>query len=150
MVADDQLESCKISVNDLWSKILSSNQRNQLTIANRRVVVLGDSLTGRRTLIAKLTGDESDPVRLHGLSYEYINVTGKDDEDVGCLSFLTIDPAAPIRAQFTAAICDAEQLGKSLIVIALDFSKPWTVIESLQRWVKEIKAHRDEWLRIPG
>ena len=111
---------------------------------------LGDNLTGRRTLIAKLTGDESDPVRLHGLSYEYISVTGKDDEDVGCLSFLTIDPAAPIRAQFTAAIGDAEQLGNSLIVIALDFSKPWTVIESLQRWVKEIKAHRDEWLRIPG
>ena len=52
--------------------------------------------------------------------------------------------------KFTAAIPDAESLSDSLIVITFDFSKPWAVLESLQRWVREIKSHRDEWLRIPG
>ena len=52
--------------------------------------------------------------------------------------------------KFTAALPDAESLSDSLIVITLDFSKPWSVLESLQRWVREIKSHRDEWLRIPG
>ena len=151
------------------------------------MILLGDNLTGRRTLISKIINDDKDPYRGHGLSYEYINITGKDEEECGCLSFITVDPSAPIRAQervctsfispqtipapymnhigyiknpwypsckplekFTAAIPDAESLSDSLIVITLDFSKPWAVLESLQRWVREIKSHRDEWLRIPG
>ena len=75
-------------------------------------------MTGRRTLIAKLTGDESDPVRLHGLGYEYINVAGKDEEDLGCLSFVTVDPAAPIRAQFAAALADRQQLQQESCVFS--------------------------------
>ena len=61
--------------------------------------ILGDNLTGRRTLISKIINDDKDPYRGHGLSYEYINITGKDEEECGCLSFITVDPSAPIRAQ---------------------------------------------------
>jgi len=60
---------------------------------------VGDNLTGRRTLISKIINDDKDPYRGHGLSYEYINITGKDEEECGCLSFITVDPSAPIRAQ---------------------------------------------------
>jgi len=147
---NDQAENGKISVDQLWTNILSNNAKNQLTLANKRTIILGDNLTGRRTLISKIINDDKDPYRGHGLSYEYINITGKDEEECGCLSFITVDPSAPIRAQFTAAIPDAESLSDSLIVITLDFSKPWAVLESLQRWVREIKSHRDEWLRIPA
>merc|ERR1711990_1302335 len=147
---NDQVENGKISVDQLWTNILSNNAKNQLTLANKRAIILGDNLTGRRTLISKIINDDKDPYRGHGLSYEYINITGKDEEECGCLSFITVDPSAPIRAQFTAAIPDAESLSDSLIVITLDFSKPWAVLESLQRWVREIKSHRDEWLRIPA
>jgi len=146
----DPVENGKISVDELWTNILSNNAKNQLTLANKRTIILGDNLTGRRTLISKIINDDKDPYRGHGLSYEYINITGKDEEECGCLSFITVDPSAPIRAQFTAAIPDAESLSDSLIVITVDFSKPWAVLESLQRWVREIKSHRDEWLRIPA
>ena len=63
------------------------------------IKLLGDNLTGRRTLISKIINDDKDPYRGHGLSYEYINITGKDEEECGCLSFITVDPSAPIRAQ---------------------------------------------------
>ena len=63
------------------------------------MILLGDNLTGRRTLISKIINDDKDPYRGHGLSYEYINITGKDEEECGCLSFITVDPSAPIRAQ---------------------------------------------------
>ena len=61
---------------------------------SRQTFLSGDSLTGRKTLISKIIGDEKELFRGHGLSYEYINITGKDDEDVGVLSFVTIDPSA--------------------------------------------------------
>ena len=43
MVAEaESVESQQgITVDDLWSKILASNARNQMTLSNRRVVVLG-------------------------------------------------------------------------------------------------------------
>ena len=50
-------------------------------------------MTGRRTLISKLIEEENNNLyRGHGLSYEYITVTGKDEEELGCLSLITIDP----------------------------------------------------------
>ena len=62
---------------------------------------------------------------------------------------LTLDTIMTIL-KFSAAIPDVDHFKDSLIIITLDFSKPWFVMESLQRWSKEIKSHRDEWLRVQG
>ena len=40
---NDQVENGKISVDQLWTNILSNNAKNQLTLANKRVIILGES-----------------------------------------------------------------------------------------------------------
>ena len=40
---NDQAENGKISVDQLWTNILSNNAKNQLTLANKRTIILGES-----------------------------------------------------------------------------------------------------------
>ena len=40
MVAESE-DTGKISVEQLWNKILSNNAKNQLTLSNKRVIILG-------------------------------------------------------------------------------------------------------------
>lgn len=46
-----------------------------------------------------------------------------------------------MRAQLKAALPDQKSLKESIIVIAVDLVRPWSVIQSLERWVKEIKVN---------
>jgi len=64
-----------------------------------------------------------------------------NDEEFGCLSIFTIDPSAPLRAQFKAALPDSKSLKESIIIIALDLVRPWNAIKSLELWIKEIKVN---------
>ena len=41
---NDQVDNGKISVDQLWSNILSNNAKNQLTLANKRTIILGELL----------------------------------------------------------------------------------------------------------
>lgn len=139
-----------VSIDELWSTILEDKSSSATSsIQNKRVLVLGDNLSGKRTLIKKICADEKDEPRGHGLGYDYINVTS-NEEELGTLSIFTVDPSAPLRAQFKAALPDKASLDEAMIVIAVDLTKPWNVIPSLERWVKEIMSHRDEWLRLDG
>ena len=47
-----------VSIDELWSNILKDNSSNNASLKNKRVVLLGDNLSGRKTLITKLRGDE--------------------------------------------------------------------------------------------
>ena len=48
-----------VSIDDLWATILQDkNSVGTSSVKNRRVVILGDSLSGRKTLIAKLINEE--------------------------------------------------------------------------------------------
>lgn len=42
----------------------------------------------------------------------------------------------------------AESLGNSLAVFVADMSRPWTIMESLQKWASVLRDHVDK-LRIP-
>ena len=41
---NDQVDNGKISVDQLWTNILSNNAKNQLTLANKRTIILGELL----------------------------------------------------------------------------------------------------------
>ena len=77
--------------------------------------------------------------RGHGLGYDYLTVN-HNDEDYGCLSLFSIDPSAPLRAQLKAALPDKKSLSEAIVVIAVDLARPWAVINSLQKWIKEISV----------
>ena len=47
-----------VSIDELWSNILKDNSSNNASLKHKRVVLLGDNLSGRKTLITKLRGDE--------------------------------------------------------------------------------------------
>ena len=48
-----------VSIDELWATILQDkNSVGTSALKNRRVVIVGDSLSGRKTLIAKLISEE--------------------------------------------------------------------------------------------
>jgi len=143
-------EKMSVSIDELWATILQDkNSVGTSALKNRRVVIVGDSLSGRKTLIAKLISEEKETFRGHGLGYDYLTVN-HNDEDYGCLSLFSIDPSAPLRAQLKAALPDKKSLSEAIVVIAVDLARPWAVINSLQKWIKEISAHKTEWLQLDG
>ena len=73
-------------------------------------------------------------------SFSLLMIINKDDDELGQLSIYSIDAAAPLRAQVKAALPDKKALEDSIIVIAVDLSKPWLVLECLSKWIKEVKV----------
>ncbi|CBY10912.1 unnamed protein product [Oikopleura dioica] len=139
-----------MSIDELWATILKQSSPSTAVSSSKTVVFLGDSLCGKRTLLSKFCGQDGEIYRGHGLGYDYLPVKSKDDDDLGQLSIYSIDAAAPLRAQIKAALPNKSTLEDSIIVIAVDLSKPWLVLECLAKWIKEVKEHKDQWLELSG
>ena len=60
-----------VSIDELWATILQDkNSVGTSALKNRRVVIIGDSLSGRKTLIAKLISEEK-------VSFEHVFIIFK-------------------------------------------------------------------------
>ncbi|EGD83023.1 hypothetical protein PTSG_03659 [Salpingoeca rosetta] len=124
----------------LWTSILNDVTAHTRTrhLPKRHVVVLGDEGSGKSSLIARLQGKpynpEDHPLGT-GLEYTYIDVKDEETEDViGRLGVYTLDGNEQHKGllQF---VCNEEQLENTLFLICLDYSKPWNLLSSLERWV---------------
>lgn len=59
MVILISFRNMSVSIDELWSTILQdSNSSNSANLLNKRVIILGDNLSGRKTLISKLCNDD--------------------------------------------------------------------------------------------
>ena len=58
---NDQVENGKISVDQLWTNILSNNAKNQLTLANKRTIILGE--------LAKITVLSDTELQIHSKTF---------------------------------------------------------------------------------
>jgi dynein light intermediate chain 1 len=153
------------SNDSIWSSILKGVSSFK-TAPTKNVLVLGDPSAGKTTLIQALKRDHqpilkppsgtlntsisigTDTMNMDtskeqqeeekselALSYTYSDITDDENDIVGRLGYYQLSASHPTLMKFAF---NAHTLPDTLIIIALDWERPWTFIESLQRWFKLI------------
>ncbi|KAJ3044642.1 hypothetical protein HDV00_001568 [Rhizophlyctis rosea] len=139
---DDEDEDRDDEPKEIWSSILRGVAASKASLPIKNVIVLGDSKAGKQTIINALRQHTENPDDTHNesgshlaLSYSYMEVTEDDSEDVVArvgLYNLSNDAAYQGLLRFALNL---ETLADSLVVLVLDWTRPWTFFDSLDRWL---------------
>ncbi|KAJ8041986.1 Cytoplasmic dynein 1 light intermediate chain 2 [Holothuria leucospilota] len=133
---------------NLWSSILSevSSHTSSKLPACKTVIVLGEDESGKTTLISRLQGVE-DPKKGFGLEYLYLDVRDEDRDDSTRCGVWILGGEDDYQDLLRFALT-AESLEHTLILIVVDMSQPWNIIDSLEKYTRVLRRHIDS-LRIP-
>ncbi|CAG8657525.1 13088_t:CDS:2, partial [Acaulospora colombiana] len=128
---------------DLWSSILDSVS-NSRSIPSKQVLLLGEPRTGKSTLAASLLQKPLEPDRPRddfALGFDWADV--RDDAD----EVYTVQSSNSIHTKLVSNVLPPRSaIPNTLIMIVLDWTKPWTFIDQLEMWMKWI----DEWSKGDG
>ncbi|EEB91456.1 hypothetical protein MPER_10178, partial [Moniliophthora perniciosa FA553] len=108
---------------NLWSSILDSVSSTR-SIPSKQILILGKPSTGKSTLTSALlqkpVSDEGkdDQKTDFALGYDYADVRDEGDEDT--------------LARLTSLL-------HTLVMIVLDWTRPWTFVEELETWLKWVE-----------
>ncbi|KAM9601267.1 cytoplasmic dynein 1 light intermediate chain 1 isoform 2-T2 [Trichechus inunguis] len=133
---------------NLWSCILSevsTRSRSKLP-AGKSVLLLGEDGAGKTSLIRKIQGVE-EYKKGRGLEYLYLNVHDEDRDDQTRCNVWILDGDLYHKGLLKFSL-EAVSLKDTLVMLVVDMSKPWTALDSLQKWASVIREHIDK-LKIP-
>uniref|UniRef100_A0A0D9RB03 Dynein light intermediate chain n=1 Tax=Chlorocebus sabaeus TaxID=60711 RepID=A0A0D9RB03_CHLSB len=133
---------------NLWSCILSevsTRSRSKLP-AGKNVLLLGEDGAGKTSLIRKIQGIE-EYKKGRGLEYLYLNVHDEDRDDQTRCNVWILDGDLYHKGLLKFSL-DAISLKDTLVMLVVDMSKPWTALDSLQKWASVVREHVDK-LKIP-
>ncbi|KAI0082346.1 hypothetical protein K474DRAFT_1585636 [Panus rudis PR-1116 ss-1] len=127
---------------DLWSSILDSVSSSR-SIPAKNIVILGQPSTGKSTLAAALlqraVQDEvkEDQRSDFALGYDWADVRDDADEDtIARLSVYTVPSSSPSYTSLLPHFLPPKaSLPHTLVVIVLDWTKPWTFVDELHTWL---------------
>ncbi|KAF7210707.1 cytoplasmic dynein 1 light intermediate chain 1 [Nothobranchius furzeri] len=132
---------------NLWSTILSevsTHSRSKLP-SGKNVLVMGEVGSGKTTLVAKLQGIE-EYMKGRGLEYLYFSVHDDDvDDHTRCNAWVLDGDLYHKGLQGVAVPVDS--IENTLLLIAVDMSRPWNALDSLQKWAAVAREHIDK-LRV--
>ncbi|KAJ7640155.1 dynein light intermediate chain-domain-containing protein [Mycena rosella] len=131
---------------DLWGSILDSVSSSR-SIPSKQILLLGQPSTGKSTLAAGLlqkppSDDKDDHRTDFAVGYDFSNVRDEADEDtLARLSVYTVPSSAP---EYTSLlphfVPPRTALPHTLVMIALDWTRPWTFIEELETWLQWVET----------
>uniref|UniRef100_A0A673H9I4 Dynein light intermediate chain n=1 Tax=Sinocyclocheilus rhinocerous TaxID=307959 RepID=A0A673H9I4_9TELE len=129
---------------NLWSSILSevSTRSSSKLPSGKNILLFGEDGSGKTTLMSKLQGAEHNK-KGRGLEYLYLNVQDEDRDDLTRCSVWILDGDLYHKGLLKFAVT-AESLKDSLAVFVVDMSRPWTIMESLQKWTSVLREHVDK------
>ncbi|XP_056382073.1 cytoplasmic dynein 1 light intermediate chain 2 [Hyla sarda] len=132
----------------LWSSILSdvsTNARNKLP-CGKNILVFGEDGSGKTTLMAKLQGVDHNK-KGRGLEYLYLSIHDEDRDDLTRCNVWILDGDLYHKGLLKFAL-SADTIHDTLAVFVADMSRPWTIMESLQKWASVLREHLDK-IKIP-
>ncbi|RDX53841.1 dynein light intermediate chain [Lentinus brumalis] len=138
---------------DLWSSILDSVSTSR-SIPSKQIILLGEPSSGKSTiasaLLQKPPPDETkEDQRIDfAIGYNWADVRDDADEDtLARLSVYTVPSSAP---SFTALlphfVPPRSSLSHTLVLITLDWTRPWSFIEELEIWLQWV----EKWVKGDG
>ncbi|KAF8559427.1 DLIC-domain-containing protein [Imleria badia] len=136
---------------DLWSSILDSVSSTR-SIPSKQVLLLGPPSSGKSLLVSALlqkpvpADDSNDASRTNfALGYDWTDVRDEGDEDtLARLSVYTVpSDARAYTALFPHFLPPRTALPHTLVMIVLDWTRPWTFVDDLQTWLKWV----EEWAK---
>uniref|UniRef100_A0A3B5AT60 Dynein light intermediate chain n=1 Tax=Stegastes partitus TaxID=144197 RepID=A0A3B5AT60_9TELE len=133
---------------NLWSSILSevSTRSSSKLPSGKNILVFGEDGSGKTTLMAKLQGADHNK-KGRGLEYLYLSVHDEDRDDLTRCNVWILDGDLYHKGLLKFAVTP-QSLPDCLAVFVVDMSRPWTIMESLQKWASVLRDHVDK-LRIP-
>ncbi|KIP12896.1 hypothetical protein PHLGIDRAFT_61144 [Phlebiopsis gigantea 11061_1 CR5-6] len=138
---------------DLWSSILDSVSSSR-SIPAKQILLLGEPSSGKSALTTALlhkapTEDVQEDQRLDfALGYDWADVRDDADEDtLARLSVYTIPSSAPsYTALLPHFLPPRTSLSHTVVIIVLDWTKPWTFIDQMHIWLAWI----EKWVEGDG
>ncbi|KIM25507.1 hypothetical protein M408DRAFT_331076 [Serendipita vermifera MAFF 305830] len=135
---------------DLWSSILDSVS-NSKSIPSKQILLLGEPHTGKTTLAAALLKKEVDPDHSKddfALGFDWADVRDDADEDtLARLSIYTVQSSNPVHTGLVPHVLPPKtSLANTLVMIVLDWTKPWSFVEQLELWLHWV----DVWAKGDG
>ncbi|TBU33085.1 dynein light intermediate chain [Dichomitus squalens] len=138
---------------DLWSSILDSVSTTR-SIPSKQIILLGEPSSGKSSLASALLqrpppDETKEETRIDfAIGYDWADVRDDADEDtLARLSVYTVPSSAP---SFTALlphfVPPRTSLPHTLVVIALDWTRPWSFIEELETWLDWV----EKWVKGDG
>lgn len=152
---------------ELWSSILDSVSSTR-SIPSKQILLLGEPGTGKSTIAAGLLHKSTDSLSSatdFALGYDWADV--KDDADEGelhetsladnidsrfadtlaRLSVLSVPSSAPAYLSLVPHFIPPKvSLPHTLVMVLLDWTKPWSFLEQLELWLKWV----DKWSKGDG
>lgn len=131
---------------DLWSSILDSVSSTR-SIPTKQVLVLGEPSSGKSALVSALLqkppadADKEEERSDFALGYDWADVRDDADEDtLARLSVYTIPSSAPSYTSLLPHFVPPRTcLPHTVVLIILDWTKPWTFVEELETWLQWVE-----------
>ncbi|GCB61739.1 hypothetical protein scyTo_0011368, partial [Scyliorhinus torazame] len=133
---------------NLWTSILSevsTRSRSKLP-TGKNILVLGEDGSGKTTLMAKLQGAEHNK-KGRGLEYLYLNIHDEDRDDHTRCNVWILDGELYHKGLLKFAV-SGDNMKNTLAVFVADMARPWTIMDSLQKWASVLREHIDK-LKMP-
>uniref|UniRef100_A0A671TMB2 Dynein light intermediate chain n=1 Tax=Sparus aurata TaxID=8175 RepID=A0A671TMB2_SPAAU len=129
---------------NLWTSILSevSTRSSSKLPSGKNILVFGEDGSGKTSLVAKLQGADHNK-KGRGLEYLYLNVHDEDRDDLTRCNVWILDGDLYHKGLLKFAV-SAQSLPDCLAVFVADMSRPWTIMESLQKWASVLRDHVDK------
>ncbi|KAI0311026.1 dynein light intermediate chain-domain-containing protein [Amylostereum chailletii] len=149
MDEDSRSSSPEAPPQDLWSSILDSVSSSR-SIPSKQILILGQPSSGKSTLASALLqkpasdGGKDEPRTDFALGYDWADV--RDEEDtLARLSVYTVPSSAPAFTSLVPHFIPPRvSLPHTLVMIVLDWTRPWTFVEELVTWLTWV----EHWVKV--
>jgi len=129
---------------DIWSKLLAAAaQSNSSAIPPGNLLILGDRNCGKSTLLARLQRkDIGNVTQESALSYTTIDVREESSEDlISIVNVWNFEGDVANKELMRFALNEQTLKEKCVVLITLNLSRPWSLHESLNKWMSLLEEH---------
>lgn len=102
---------------------------------------VGDRNCGKSSLLSRMQHEDSDVNKGVALTYSFVDVYESENEDpTGRIDFWQLEGEVAHKELLQFGLQE-KTVANALVVIALDLSQPWTMVEALKRWLGVLQTH---------